>query len=294
MMPVQTKIVYVATIFFVLSIIALIVNFTLYHFYGNNYFPPGTFNVFISLLLISSGTYLTFGKENICTKISWELVLFFMMMSLLALATSAIQFTPFVPIDQKVLQIESMLHINLIKLMQWTNAHPLFKHILTIIYDSLPYQMCYLPIFVILMRKFTAVREYYLLMLMSALLGFSFYYFWPTTAPASIIKSQLFSEAQYATGLKFFQIHHGLTPSTLDGGMIALPSFHAIWAWFCMYLVRGVPILFALLLPVNLLLVASCVLLGWHYMVDILGALVLVLITHYLCGLKIMRTGVPT
>jgi hypothetical protein len=293
-MLVPIKVVCVAAIFFVFSIFALMLNLSVYHFYGNNYFPPGTFNVFISLLLIFSGTYLTFGKENKCTKIALEFVLFFILMSILALATNAIQFTPFLPIDDKILQIESGLHLNLIKLMQWTHDQPQFKSLLTIIYDSLPYQMCYLPIFVILMKKFTAVREYYLLMLISALLGFSFYYFCPTTAPASIIKSQLFSKAQCATGLKFFQIHHGLTPSTLDGGMIALPSFHAIWAWFCLYLVRGLPIVFALLLPVNFLLVASCVLLGWHYIMDILGALIIVLITHYLCSLKIMRTGVPT
>ena len=156
----------------------------------------------------------------------------------------------------------------------------MFKMLLEFTYNTLPYQMSYIPMLIIASGRTKYIREYYFLFLISAIIGFSFYYFFPSTAPASIIKSNYFSTAQYATSLKFMQIHQHIQPTTIDGGMIALPSFHTIWAWFCLYLLRGWPVVFFIMLPVNLLLVASCVLLGWHYPMDILGGIVVILLSH--------------
>ena len=204
-------------------------------------------------------------------------------MSLIALATNAAQYTPFPAIDKRILAFEASLHINLSAIISWTNNKPNFKEALGFIYDTLPYQMCYLPLVVIATKRWQYIREYYFLILLSVIIGFSFYYFFPTTAPASIIKSDYFNEEQRATGLKFTQIHYHIQPPTLDGGMSALPSFHMIWAWFCLYMLREWPIAFLIMLPINMLLVASCVLLGWHYPTDLVGGIVVIFMSHGLC-----------
>lgn len=201
-------------------------------------------------------------------------------MCIIALVTNAVQYTPFPPIDEYILKFEVRLGIKMPAILAWLYHHPTFKTLLNFIYDSLPYQMTYIPLALILLGKKTYIREYYFLLLISALMGFSFYYFFPTTAPASIINSDYFSEAQHATELKFIQIHQHIAPTTLDGGLIALPSFHAIWAWLCLYAVRGWPIIFFTLLPVNCLLILSCVLLGWHYFLDIVSAWILIFFAH--------------
>lgn len=196
--------------------------------------------------------------------------------------TIAAQYTPFKPIDKVIIEFEAAVNLDLIKMMTWTNQYPAFKALLVSAYASLIYQIALLPLFMILIQQWQRVRAYCCLMLISTIIGFSFYYFFPTTAPASNLNSLLFSASQHATGIKFNEIHAHLLPTTIDGGLIALPSFHVIWAWFALYLIYTKKFIFYALLPINLLLVASCVLLGWHYFIDLIGAAVVIFITHYL------------
>ncbi|KTC86678.1 phosphatase PAP2 family protein [Legionella brunensis] len=267
----------------ILATVAMAINYFFFKFPGNNYFPPDVFLIAVMLFLAFIGSYLQFGKESMAVKMTRELIYYFLVMCVIAFATNAIQYTPFTPIDDLLVSLEASIHINIVDIVTWTVSHPRFTQILVHIYDSLPYQMSFLPVATIFMRKFSYLREYYCLLLVSALLGFSFYYFYPTLAPATTLQNPIFSPEQYATGIKFKEIHQHISPSTIEGGMIAFPSFHAIWAWLCLYLVRWWRLLFFLLLPVNILLIASCVLLGWHYPIDLLGSFIILLLTHYFC-----------
>jgi hypothetical protein len=265
---------------FLLSTAAIFVNFFSYHYPGNNYFPPHTLYIIVILILMYTGFLLQFGRNSQMAFYLKEIIYFFIVMAIIALATNATQYTPFPPIDQQILNFEESLGIDLKAILAWTHTKPTFKHSLNIIYDTLPYQMTYLPLVIIATKRWSIIREYYFLLLFSALIGFSFYYFFPTTAPSSIIQSPYFSTSQHATALKFMQIHQHIPPSTLNGGLIALPSFHVIWAWLCLYLLKSWPLAFFILLPMNLLLVGSCVLLGWHYPLDILGGIIVICISH--------------
>lgn len=270
-----------ALIIFLLSCLALFLNFIIFQYIGNSYFPPHTIELFSLTLLISLGCQLQFGKLHFSIQITRELVHFYLVMAVIALATTAIQFTPFNPIDAQLVSIEDKLNIPFIGLLNWTAQHPVFQYMLCIIYDTLPLQMTYLPLLIIFMCKDEAIiDEYYFLLLCSSLLGFGVYYFWPTTAPASNIFGPQFLEVQYATGIKFWEIHQGLQPSTNEGGLIAFPSFHVIWAWFCTYLIRPWPKAFYFLLSINCLLFSSCILLGWHYPLDLLGSFIIIVISH--------------
>lgn len=260
-----------------LSITALLVNFFIYQYPGNNYFPVNAVYYALILLLIYSGLRFLFDTNSRMVLTGLELIYFFGVMSVIALATNAIQLTPFNPIDRHIVRFESFFNISMASILDWTYHNPDFKKLLTLAYITLPYQMCFLPLFVIAMGKFKLLKEYYFLLLFTVLFGFSFYYFFPTTAPASIIKSSLFTPEQIATGSKFLQIHHYIKPDTLDGGLIALPSFHCIWAILCTYLVRLWLIPFTIISITNVLLIMSCVLLGWHYPTDIImGVLLLI------------------
>ncbi|HAT4006540.1 TPA: PAP2 family protein [Legionella pneumophila] len=268
-----------------LSSIALIINYTIYQFPGNNYFPPNTPVMACVILLNYIGMILVFGKNNRVTCSGLELINFFVVMSIIALATNAVQLTPFSPIDKQIIKLEAQWGINMVSILEWTNKYQYFKYLLAIIYDTLPYQMSILPLCVIVSGRFYILKDYYFLLLSTTLLGFTFYYFFPTTAPASEIQNSLFAPEQIATGLKFHQIHHYIQPTTIEGGLIALPSFHAIWAILCVYLIKDWFIPCLLLSIINVLLILSCVLLGWHYPVDILAAIILVGLSYYLLTL---------
>ncbi|HAT1822176.1 TPA: phosphatase PAP2 family protein [Legionella pneumophila] len=268
-----------------LSLIALIINYTIYQFPGNNYFPPNTPVMACIILLNYIGMILVFGKNNRVTRSGLELINFFVVMSIIALATNAVQLTPFSPIDKQIIKLEAQWGINMVSILEWTNKYQYFKYLLAIIYDTLPYQMSILPLCVIVSGRFYILKDYYFLLLSTTLLGFTFYYFFPTTAPASEIQNSLFAPEQIATGLKFHQIHHYIQPTTIEGGLIALPSFHAIWAILCVYLIKDWFIPCLLLSIINVLLILSCVLLGWHYPVDISAAIILVGLSYYLLTL---------
>jgi hypothetical protein len=265
-----------------LSAIALIANYYVTNFPGNDYFPPGSSVMAVILFLIGLGTYLLFDKDSNHYKIMRELFYFFLVMSVVALATNATQFAPFNPIDKQLISIDKTLGIQLENAVAWVNSIPWLRTTLAISYDTLPLQMTYLPLILIFARKFNYLREYYSLLLITTLIGFIFYYFWPTIGPASAIGSPYFTVYQYATGIKFAEIHNRMPPTTIEGGMIAMPSFHMIWALLCLNLSRCWPVIFLLLLPVNLLLLASCVLLGWHYFIDLVGSFIVLLAAYFI------------
>lgn len=265
-----------------LSSLAIAINSVYYHYPGNNYFPPATPFIALTFILMYCGALLQTGRTSKLTQGLKETGYFFLVMSSIALATNAAQYTPFPPIDKQIATFESSLGIHLQNIVAWTHSKPMLRQLLAMTYDTLPWQMCYIPLLIIATRKTALIREYYFLLLTSALIGFTFYYFFPTQAPASMISSPYFSAPQQATAMKFQQLHHFTQPTTLDGGLIAFPSFHAIWAWFCLYLTRGYPLLWVPLFPINVVLITSCVLLGWHYPMDLLGSLFVILSTHAL------------
>lgn len=266
---------------FLLSIIALGVNKFIYQYPGNLYLP-GNILLFLILPLMYVGFLILHGRDGKMTKMLKEFNYFFLMLILVMMATNAIQYTPFPTIDQSILKFEALFNIDMNAIITWTHAHSLFQSLLAWIYNSLPYQICYIPLIVIVVGKTHLIREFYFCLITSTLIGFAIYYFFPTTAPASVVNSLYFTDSQHATGLKFFQLHHYIQPDTNEGGLIALPSFHVIWAWLCLYLVRGWPVVFFTLLPINLLLTASCVLLGWHYCLDVVASVAVILCTHFL------------
>lgn len=277
-----------------LSSIAFIINFYHSHYLGNNYFPPDTTSIAIILIIMYCGCSIQFGSTNQLSKTMKEIIIFFIMISILAILTNAVQYTPFSPIDYQIYSIEQSLHINLQGIIAWTNHYPQLKQGLDFIYNTLPLQMTFIPLFIIFANQRQKIREFYFLMLCSAMIGFIFYYFFPTTGPASIVKSPFFSEAQKATTLKFIQLHQQIKPSTLEGGLIALPSFHVIWAWLCLYLLRDWPMVYFPMGILNLILMASCVLLGWHYPIDIIGSVLVVCIAHSLYFILIIKKGDPS
>lgn len=263
-----------------LSFTSLLLNHFFFHYHGNNYFPDGSFGMGISLLLMMLGCRVLFSNEHRTYLIARKTVLFFIVMATLATMTNAAQYTPFSPIDKVLIALESRLGVNMAAIVAWTAHHPIVKQVLVYSYASIDYQLSCLPLIIIFLRQFDVLNEFFFLLVCSFILGFSFYYFFPTVAPASLIASPYFFSEQHDTGIKFMEIHRHQIPSTPYGGMVALPSFHALWAWFSLYLCRRIWVLWVLLLPLNLLLVASCVLLGWHYPIDILGSVALALLCH--------------
>ncbi len=262
------------------SFLSLACNHWLFHYPGNNYYPESSFRVGITLLLLYMAAYIQTGRASRLSQITAHLLAYYGLLALLALLTNAAQFTPFEPIDHHIAAFEP---VRLLPLVAWTKHHFFLRNMLAHIYNSLTYEMLVLPLFLALCLKRNYLYEYFILMLLTALIGFGFYYFYPSSGPGSIYKPDYFVPCQLATGLKFFQIHHHIQPSTAEGGMIALPSYHVIWAWLSVYSIRFIRPLYYMLLPYNALIVLACISLGWHYLIDVFGSALVLILAHALC-----------
>lgn len=269
-----------------LIVLSAIVMFSLnrydYRFPGLFYFDPALLAFAIFLLMIRFGLILQFdfNHDSVLIKTLKEASTYSFIILIILFGTSAVQYTPFHPIDKKIIEIERFLNLSLQGAMSWLSMNQTIKVIANVIYHSLSYQLLLIPIFVLLCRQYETLHQFYFMALLTWFLGSLIYYFFPTMGPASVVDSPYFVAAQRDTGLKFWQLHHYIQPVTAEGGMIAMPSFHVIWAWLCVLLLRPWPILFFFLGGMNLMLVAACVCLGWHYFMDVIGSVMTIILSH--------------
>lgn len=271
-----------------MSIAIFTANYYWFRFPGLFYFDTAFLGAAILLFMVHHGLKLQFGWRNdmVLLQMIREANIYATIITVILFATSAVQYTPFNPIDKQIISIEHYLHLDLQASIAWLNQHLNLKSFAIMSYNSLSYQLFLIPIIVLLLRQYDALYQFYFLCLITWLIGSMIYFFFPTTAPASVIDSPYFMDAQRATGLKFWQLHHYIQPLSAEGGLIAMPSFHVIWAWLCTNLVRSWPPIFVLIGSVNLILVFGCVFLGWHYFLDVLGSIATLLISHYIYRLS--------
>lgn len=283
----KNPIVGLCTIVFLVASVMFAINKYKYHYPGLFYFQPTLLALSLLLLFIRMGLKQQFTscENTFVWKIARDFNIYITLIVLLLFSTSAVQYTPFSPIDKKILNLEHYLHLDLQAAIAWTNSSEIIKKIAYIVYHSLGYQIIIIPIFVMLLKRYDVTYKFYFLILTTWLIGSLIYYFFPTTGPASVVDSPFFDEAQRATGLKFWQLHHYIQPLSAAGGMIAMPSFHVIWGWLCIYLLKPWPIAFYSVFLINSLMIASCVLLGWHYFLDVIASIITLCVSHTIYSL---------
>ncbi|MCX7115758.1 MAG: phosphatase PAP2 family protein [Gammaproteobacteria bacterium] len=270
-------------VYILLGLTAYSVNQFVYHYPGNTYSLDDLFlQICVVFTLITLGIQANFGRYSRIGCFFQDALFATLFFYLLLWGGAQIQYTPFMPIDAHLVRADDALHFHVGEWVTWLHSHPHLKHVLDGIYIAIDLEVIFCFLLVILFRKRGLLTQYYRCMLFSAIMGYTFYYFFPSTAPASMGVSPYFDANQYATGLKFNQIHHYLQPTTLEGGLISFPSFHVIMAWFSAWLTRCWPTVFIVLLVYNACLAASCFLLGWHYFVDIIGSVLMIGLAHYL------------
>lgn len=272
---------WLAILILTLSFASLLYNYFFTQFPVPNYFPQNAFGIFISLLLMYCGIRIYLGHRSKWTHTFLYFVIYYLVLSVITVATMAAQLTPFQTIDKLLIILDNWLGYDTIYMLDALSNYQALHSLLIYAYAFIVIELALLPPALSILKQFNALNQFFFCMLLSALLGFSFYYFFPTTAPASNFSSPLFTESQIATGLKFHQIHNYMSVTTLDGGLVAMPSFHIIWAILCQVSVRQYKTLWYILLPINSLLVVSCIILGWHYLVDLFGSIIIVGICYW-------------
>ena len=199
----------------------------------------------------------------------------------LALFVSGAQFTPFPPIDLALQRWDHALHFDTAAVLTWTAAHPRLRVLLCLCYDSTDAQLALAPLIAGFAFDRRRMRVYLYAFVYSFIAGGLFYYFFPSSGPGSVYRSPYFVNVQLLTSAKFYWVHHFQEVPTIMGGMIAFPSFHVLWTVLTTYAALPSRRLFWGVAALNILVVASTLLLGWHYLVDVPAGLLLGALSLY-------------
>lgn len=89
--------------------------------------------------------------------------------------------------------------------------------------------------------------------------------------------------------IEFAAIRDHLQPITGFGYFVALPSLHTAMALLCQLSLRRSRILFWMFFPINALIIASTVVLGYHYALDVPAGIALVAIIFVFTGGRLSR-----
>ncbi len=274
-----------------IALLLFLINQTFFHFqtttlYDSNLLLTESFKDFFSVaaafgfFLYGLTIKLTYPRTS---TFFWGYTAFFLSLFANLVLAQTIQATPFSPIDHRLAKIDTGMGIHALALMAWVYHHPLIHRSLNIFYDLLVLELFLIPILLICINARHALMVFFITQLSTLIIGAMIYYFFPTEAPSGIFYSPLFSEMQRHTSLRFYEIHHYIhaqLPS--DGGLVAFPSFHVIWVILLSYALKDIRYLFYPIAVINLIIIASTVLLGWHYFCDVMSGMIIAVTGIYM------------
>ncbi|MFI5345988.1 MAG: phosphatase PAP2 family protein [Elusimicrobiota bacterium] len=192
-----------------------------------------------------------------------------------AALVTGIQYTPFPPIDATLARWDAALGYDTVAVLARVAAHPHLRFVLNRAYESTDLLLFLAPLPALWKDDRRVLRVYLHAVVYTFLAGSLFYYFFPSSGPASFFQSPHFLPVQRATSMKFIQVHARLPVTTYLGGMIAFPSFHVAWSVLVTYAALPDRRLFRAAAAWNALVIASTVILGWHYVVDVPSGILL-------------------
>jgi membrane-associated phospholipid phosphatase len=264
---------------------------------GNQYQGVSYFNLelikYVPIMLVLYGIALFIKKEiprvSLFFQTFWTI---YIITLLLELFCTAIQFTPFPSTDIWFYRLDQSLGFNVAALMDWTLNHYALWSFFQHIYNSLVYELLFAPLLLALLLEYKQLEIFFITCLLSALIGFTFYYFFPTSDPAAVIKDNHFLTMQWDVVHRFIAMHQHQPIYSSVGGLVGFPSFHVIWATAFIYAFKTRKYLFYLALVYNVLIILSTLFLGWHFLMDDFGGLFIVLLSIVIAEYSLHK--VPT
>lgn len=193
-----------------------------------------------------------------------------------------IQLTPFPRHDLFFSHMDHLVGFHLLPIVNYVYTHSGFYYFFKHVYNSMGAELLLGPLLLALLFERRHLDVLFISILISTLIGFNIYYFFPTTDPAGALHDQHFLTIMYMVVQRFDALHlHEVIKGSL-GGLIGFPSFHVIWAISIAYACRHRKILFYPFALLSGLIIISTLALGWHFLMDVIGGILVVSISFFL------------
>ena len=178
--------------------------------------------------------------------------------------------------DHTFARLDHGLGFDALALMQWTAPHPWIRTFFSLSYDALFPLMVLAVILPAIRYRFQAVKQLIVATSFATILGAMFFCFFPAIGPWSVcgyapstaqLRCQNLLLVLRSNSVHVLDLH--------ESGIVCFPSFHTLLAVVsCVALWSIKP------LRIPAVVVATCVILstltiGWHYLVDVIGGLLL-------------------
>lgn len=254
------------------------INAAFFHYTGISYFPrEGWWLAFVALDFAIFG-YWVRERSPYSSFVAVNLAFYALTAAVMGALTTGVQYSPFLRIDFVLAHWDARLGWDTVAVLHWVAERPWLRAFLNLCYNSTELQLVLAPFVAALAHDRRRLRVFLYGIVYSSIAGSLIYYFFPSSGPAGIFQSSDFLAVQRLTHFKFRQVHNFQPVTTLLGGLIAFPSFHVCWSVLATYVALPRRGIFRALAALNILVISSTVLLGWHYLVDVLAGILLAIV----------------
>lgn len=253
-------------------------NAAFFRYTGISYFPrEGWWLAFVAVDFAIFGLWVR-ERSPYASFVSVNLAFYALTAAVMGVLTTGIQYSPFPRIDHSLARLDLALGWDTVSIIRWVAERPRLKSMLAVCYNTTELQLIAAPFIAAYAHDKRRSRVYIYAIVYSSFLGSLFYYFFPSSGPAGVFSSPDFFDVQRLTHLKYEQVHNFQPVTTLLGGLIAFPSFHVAWSVLATYAAQPRKFIFYSFVLLNAVVIASTVLLGWHYLVDVPAGILLALL----------------
>ncbi|MBI2386337.1 MAG: phosphatase PAP2 family protein [Elusimicrobia bacterium] len=245
------------------------VNAAFFRYTGVSYFPrEAWWLAFVALDFAVFGHWVR-RRSPYASFAAVNLAFYALTAAVMGVLTTGIQYSPFPRIDHSLARWDAALGWDTVAVLRWVAERPSLRSFLVVCYNSTELQLILAPCIAALAHDRLRLRAFLYAVVYSSFFGSLIYYFFPSSGPAGVFDSPHFLQVQRLTHWKYEQVHNFQPVTTLLGGLIAFPSFHVAWSVLATYAVLPRKNIFAALFVLNVVVISSTVLLGWHYLVDV-------------------------
>lgn len=258
---------------------------------SNLLFPPAGAAGFLLLYFCCVNTRLRFPRLSYFFLGILYMIIFIYCMFL---TCGAAMLTPSTHLlNYQLLHWDLALGFNQLPLVIWADKHTIFHHILNWGYQSWGFQLALVCPVLALCKQYKQIRQWTVGGIIAILIVATIYYVYPSLPPASVYSQYHFDSGCYECISRFYLLHAYKRFAFTQCGLIVFPSCHVIYALFNTWAFRHVKWILYPLIALNIVLIASTLLLGMHFLVDVLGACVVFAVCQWIAHKVTQRDHTP-
>ncbi len=178
-------------------------------------------------------------------------------------------------IDDALVRFDSAIGFDWLAAFRWVSGHPVLATIFDHAYFSALQQLVALSFLLAITRRIDDIAE--LMALVVASLTLVLLISIPFPASSAFLHYGISGPTTDGTVMDFVSLRSG-TMKTINPmevqGLVSMPSFHIMMAIFLMYGARNIRFIFPVAIALNIVMIASTITVGGHYLADVMGGFV--------------------